>query len=98
MTCDAAEWGATPTYEYSKYGPPRCRCIICPRCGHHTGNGTQGHYWKSCRVLGELRAAVMADQPPGNLSGEMKARLRDDWHFCCPDPAFGCELEQRSRA
>jgi hypothetical protein len=22
-----------------------CRCVVCPRCGHHTGNAHQGHYW-----------------------------------------------------
>lgn len=30
-----------------------CRCIICSRCGHHTGNGTQGHYWSYCQVTGQ---------------------------------------------
>lgn len=25
-----------------------CRCIVCGRCGHHTGNQTQGHYWGYC--------------------------------------------------
>jgi len=27
-----------------------CRCLICARCGHHTGNSNQGHYWSYCRV------------------------------------------------
>lgn len=27
-----------------------CRCIVCARCGHHTGNNTQGHYWALCKV------------------------------------------------
>lgn len=27
-----------------------CRCMICSRCGHHTGNTTQGHYWSMCKV------------------------------------------------
>ncbi len=27
-----------------------CRCVICGRCGHHTGNSTQGHYWSWCQV------------------------------------------------
>lgn len=26
----------------------RCRCVVCGRCGHHTGNSTQGHYWRFC--------------------------------------------------
>lgn len=49
-----------------------CRCVVCPRCGHHTGNSHQGHYWKLCKVTRTLRT----------------------FHFCCPDLAFGCELEQ----
>lgn len=28
----------------------RCRCIVCGRCGRHTGNATQGHYWAWCKV------------------------------------------------
>lgn len=24
--------------------------LVCARCGHHTGNDTQGHYWKWCKV------------------------------------------------
>jgi hypothetical protein len=31
-----------------------CRCIICPRCGHHTGNNTQGHFWTWCKVVKNL--------------------------------------------
>lgn len=27
-----------------------CRCAICARCGHHTGNTTQGHFWSWCQV------------------------------------------------
>lgn len=27
-----------------------CRCLVCSRCGHHTGNATQGHYWAACSV------------------------------------------------
>lgn len=32
-----------------------CRCMICGRCGHHTGNGHQGHYWKYCKVTKTMR-------------------------------------------
>jgi hypothetical protein len=32
-----------------------CRCMICPRCGHHTGNSTQGHYWSWCKVTMTMR-------------------------------------------
>lgn len=28
----------------------RCRCLVCGRCGRHTGNSTQGHYWGYCAV------------------------------------------------
>lgn len=28
----------------------RCRCTVCPHCGHHTGNAHQGHYFTWCRV------------------------------------------------
>lgn len=29
--------------------------MVCGRCGHHTGNNTQGHYWGRCNVTGTLR-------------------------------------------
>lgn len=32
-----------------------CRCIICARCGQHTGNNNQGHYWSSCKVTKTVR-------------------------------------------
>lgn len=32
-----------------------CRCLICARCGHHTGNATQGHHWGHCKVTGTVR-------------------------------------------
>ena len=32
-----------------------CRCVVCPRCGHHTGNSHQGHYWGRCKVTGTTR-------------------------------------------
>lgn len=31
-----------------------CRCVACPRCGHHTGNSTQGHYWRLCTRSGRM--------------------------------------------
>jgi hypothetical protein len=40
-------------------GPDRttivCRCMICARCGHHTGNNTQGHWWSFCSITGTFR-------------------------------------------
>ena len=32
-----------------------CRCMVCSRCEHHTGNSTQGHYWAYCKVTGTRR-------------------------------------------
>lgn len=32
-----------------------CRCLVCARCGHHTGNSTQGHYWSFCKVTRTMR-------------------------------------------
>lgn len=32
-----------------------CRCIVCGRCGHHTGNTTQGHFWAFCDVTKTFR-------------------------------------------
>jgi hypothetical protein len=32
-----------------------CRCLVCGRCGKHTGNSSQGHYWKWCMVTGTMR-------------------------------------------
>jgi hypothetical protein len=30
--------------------PGGCTCIVCARCGNHTGNSNQGHYWAHCKV------------------------------------------------
>lgn len=32
-----------------------CRCLVCSRCGKHTGNNTQGHYWAFCSVTKSVR-------------------------------------------
>lgn len=66
--CDAPNGGS---YMHDG-GSVRCRCTVCPRCRHHTGNSHQGHYWGFCKVTKTTR----------------------EFHFCCPDPAFGCELEE----
>ncbi len=31
-------------------GQGGCHCIVCGRCGRHTGNSNQGHYWAYCNV------------------------------------------------
>lgn len=33
----------------------RCRCIVCSRCGRHTGNAHQGHLWGYCKVTKTIR-------------------------------------------
>jgi hypothetical protein len=32
-----------------------CRCLVCGRCGHHTGDNNQGHWWAWCTVTRTLR-------------------------------------------
>lgn len=85
--CDAEAWGASPSWADGS-----CRCLVCGRCGHHTGNSHYGHYSYGCRVL---LARIREQKLAGQLSmGETVARaVRDKPHFCCPDPAFGCEAE-----
>lgn len=38
-------------------GSTVCRCVVCPRCGHHTGNSHQGHNWGFCKVTRTVRTA-----------------------------------------
>lgn len=45
--CDAPS--PPPVYMNNSGTGYICRCLVCARCGHHTGNNTQGHYWKFCR-------------------------------------------------
>ena len=45
--------------------------MVCGRCGKHTGNNTQGHYWGFCKVL-----AAQGIPFPKSVRG---------LHFCCPD-------------
>lgn len=44
--------------------------MLCARCGQHTGNNHQGHYWGLCKVL-------VAQGATGNDA------IRE-LHFCCP--------------
>lgn len=37
------------------YVDGRCRCIVCARCGHHTGNSTQGHFRAYCKATRTMR-------------------------------------------
>ncbi len=55
--CDFA--GDSPPVYYSwdaEARAPRfvCRCVVCARCGHHTGNTSQGHYWRLCTRTGHM--------------------------------------------
>ena len=70
--CDAPGGGA---YYMMPGGGFGCRCMICSRCGHHTGNSNQGHYWRLCKVT----------------------RTAREFHYCCDDSAYGCELEAQER-
>lgn len=49
--CDAEQFGAHPSVLNG-----RCRCLVCARCGHHTGNANQGHYWSWCSVTRSIRS------------------------------------------
>ena len=46
----------------------RCRCLVCGRCGHHTGNSSQGHYWLYCHATKVTRKAHFCC--PGNCELE----------------------------
>ena len=86
--CDAEHPGAY----HMPDGSLACRCIVCPRCGHHTGNSHQGHYWAHCKVLAErLRASL---EPGETLPvAEFMRRTTREFHFCCGNE-WGCELEE----
>ena len=49
--CDAAKFGSAPTSTADGH----CRCLVCSRCGHHTGEANQGHYWSFCKVTKTMR-------------------------------------------
>jgi hypothetical protein len=36
-------------------GTTQCRCVVCPRCHHHTGNSHQGHHWAFCSATKTMR-------------------------------------------
>lgn len=46
-----------PSVYYMAYSDTfSCRCMVCGRCGKHTGNSHQGHNWKFCSAKGEMAA------------------------------------------
>jgi hypothetical protein len=57
--CDAELFGNAPTVLDG-----RCRCLVCGRCGHHTGNASQGHYWAWCKVTHSIRKHHFCCQDP----------------------------------
>ena len=87
--CDAGP--AASTMQMAD-GTTVCRCVVCPRCGHHTENSHQGHYWQTCKVLS---ARVRAGLAPGETLEvtEFMRRTSREFHLCCGNE-FGCELEE----
>ena len=76
--CDAEN----PSMYYNGQGKYVCRCIVCARCDHHTGNSTQGHFWKFCRVQAKFhenhkRSILFCD------------KCEPEYHLCCPG---NCEI------
>lgn len=60
LECDAPDGGSYMMID----GKVRCRCVVCPRCRHHTGNSHQGHYWGFCKVTGTIRQAHLCCPDP----------------------------------
>ncbi len=54
----ADEYGAcdAPDLATATYLDGSCRCLVCARCGHHTGNSTQGHFLSFCKVTRTMRS------------------------------------------
>lgn len=50
VECDQFNFSILPNPD----GTTACRCIVCARCGRHTGNATQGHYWGFCDVTKKI--------------------------------------------
>lgn len=88
--CDASLLGAVPT---NNVLTGECRCLVCARCGRHTGNNTQGHSWKACKVLARQIAASLAPGQTLTAAQWLTRASRKEFHFCCTDPAYGCEYE-----
>ena len=86
--CDAGMQAST--YQ-APDGTTVCRCVVCPRCGHHTGNSHQGHYWRSCKVLAKRVRSGLTQGETLDV-GEFMRRTSRQFHFCCGNE-FGCELE-----
>ena len=66
VPCDAAEYGGFPSIDSTG----QCTCVVCARCGHHTGNGHQGHYWGFCQVTRTVRESHFCCPGPDGCSLE----------------------------
>lgn len=53
--CDYEDGWATVSIIPDKDGKYMCRCLVCARCGHHTGNTHQGHHWGYCGITKTVR-------------------------------------------
>jgi hypothetical protein len=73
--CDAER---PPVYS-DGHGGYTCRCLICARCGHHTGNNTQGHFWRLCNVQMKLHYTKHKAKNQWSCTECMP-----DYHQCCP--------------
>src|SRR6266436_942421 len=78
--CDAENPSVYWSSRQNKY---ICRCIVCSRCNHHTGNSNQGHYWKFCHVMAKFHN-IHKTQSLLDCQECLPA-----FHFCCKD---NCEL------
>lgn len=78
---------------------PACRHVTCGRCGQHTNNSSQGHYWATCKV--DLHEARFHFCCPGDceLHGTGKAdsgpAVGDVLHETDPEPPVGTIVQLR---
>lgn len=52
---DGCDSPRPPSQYVGESGVIKCRCLICGRCKHHTGDNNQGHYWAYCNVTKTTR-------------------------------------------
>lgn len=101
--CDAP--APAPVYVRGD-GTYTCRCMVCGRCNHHTGNTSQGHYWAHCTVTKSNREFHFCC--PGDCELEdhamvdLRARFREwkstlddvtSWSHCGMMDAHGPHVE-----
>lgn len=64
------EQGPAASIIRTEAGKYECRCLICARCGHHTGNSHQGHYWSYCSVTGQIERPHFCCPGDCEINGE----------------------------